>query len=97
MKYIEKDFNVHSFESFVFSVLRQMAAKSKQELLIQTGYSNTDNYSNNKIQFDAYAPAGFYEVNTPAVFEIKYAGEYYYESTVSKIIKANEADFKTKE
>ncbi|MBQ6817765.1 MAG: hypothetical protein IJO27_04965 [Bacilli bacterium] len=30
-------------------------------------------------------------------FEIKYAGEYYYESTVSKIIKANEADFKTKE
>lgn len=73
MKYIEKDFNVHSFESFVFSVLRQMAAKSKQELLIQTGYSNTDNYSNNQIQFDAYAPAGFYEVNTPAVFEIKYA------------------------
>ena len=50
-----------------------MAAKSKQELLIQTGYSNTDNYSNNQIQFDAYAPAGFYEVNTPAVFEIKYA------------------------
>lgn len=73
MKYSEKDFNAYSFESFVFSVLRQIAAKSKRELLIKTGYNGKDNHSNNQIQFDAYAPEGFNEINTPVVFEIKYA------------------------
>ena len=72
MKYTEKDFDALSFKSFVFAVLRQIAAKSKRDLLIETGYSSTDNYSNNQIRFDAYAPEGFDAINAPVVFEIKY-------------------------
>lgn len=72
MKYTKMDFNAHSFESFVISVLRQLATKSKRDLIIKMGYNGSDEYSNNQIQFDAYAPNGFDEIASPVVFEIKY-------------------------
>ena len=78
----EKKFsNKQEFETFILSVIRQIAAKNGQ--IIQSSNSVDFNSTNQTIDntmkdrhiYDAIAPYGFENINSPVVFEIKFSAK----------------------